>query len=68
MTGTHEAPDVTIVISEDNIRRLLAGELKLGRAVFTGRLRIRGDLLLAQKLLGLVDRQALKQVLGDSLA
>jgi|SRR5690625_295020 len=68
VTGTHEAPDVTIVISEDNIRRLLAGELKLGRAVFTGRLRIRGDLLLAQKLLGLVDRQALKQVLGDSLA
>lgn len=68
VTGTHEAPDVTIVISENNIRRLLAGDLKLGRAVFSGRLRIRGDLLLAQKLLGLVDRQALKQLLDDSQA
>ena len=54
VTGTHAAPDVTVVISDANIRRLLNGELKLGPAVFTGKLRVKGDLLLAQKLLGLV--------------
>lgn len=68
VTGTHEAPDVTIVITEANIRKLLAGDLKLGRAVFTGRLRVRGDLLLAQKLLGLIDRQALKEVIDQAQA
>ena len=65
VTGTHESPDVTIIISEDNIRRLLSGDLKIGKAVFTGRLKVRGDLLLAKKLLGLLDRSALDDVLGQ---
>lgn len=65
VTGVHDAPDVTVIISEENIRRLLAGELRLGRAVFTGKLRVRGDLLLAQRLLGLVDREALAGLLGE---
>lgn len=68
VTGTHEKPDVTVIITEDNIRRLLAGQLKLGRAVFTGKLRVRGDLLLAQRLLGLVDRQALERILNETAA
>lgn len=68
VTATHESPDVTVVISEDNIRKLLRGDLKLGRAVFTGRLRIRGDLLLAQRLLGLIDREALNTLLEDAQA
>lgn len=68
VTGTHESPDVTVVITEANIRKLLAGELKLGRAVFTGKLRVRGDLLLAQRLLGLVDRKALDQILAEAEA
>jgi|SRR5690625_1990092 len=68
VTGVHEAPDVTVIISEKNIRRLLAGDLRLGRAVFTGRLRVRGDLLLAQRLLGLVDRTALAELLDQEQA
>lgn len=66
VTGTHAAPDVTVVISDANIRRLLNGDLKLGPAVFTGKLRVKGDLLLAQRLLGLVDREALSRVLAEA--
>lgn len=68
VTGTHDAPDVTVIISEQNIRRLLAGDLRLGRAVFSGKLRVRGDLLLAQRLLGLVDRDSLARLLGEEQA
>jgi putative sterol carrier protein len=62
VTGTHEKPDVTVVVSDRDLLRLFEGDLKLGKAVLTGKLRVRGDLLLAQKLLGLVDRAALDEL------
>lgn len=68
VTGTHESPDVTIIISEDNIRKLLRGDLRLSKAVFTGKLRVRGDLLLAKRLLGLLDREALARILDEAQA
>lgn len=68
VTGTHEHPDVTVIISEDNIRRLLRGDLRLSNAIFTGKLKVRGDLLLARQLLGLLDRQALARILDQAQA
>lgn len=68
VTGTHGSPDVTVVVSEDNIRKLLRGDLRLSKAVFTGKLRVRGDLLLARRLLGLIDREALARILDEASA
>lgn len=60
--GVHENPNVTVTISDEDLLRLFRGELNPGAALFTGRLRARGDLGLAQRLLGLVNMTALKAI------
>ncbi len=67
--GTATDADVTIKVSDDDLVRLLAGQLSPTTALFTGRLKVRGDLGLAQRLIGMVDREKLAAVqaeLGDT--
>jgi len=58
--GEAESPDVTLDISDDDLIALLAGQLNGTTAFMTGRLRIQGDLMLVQKLLGLFDKSAFR--------
>ncbi|MCC6309906.1 MAG: SCP2 sterol-binding domain-containing protein [Trueperaceae bacterium] len=63
--GTAADPDVTIKVSDDDLVRLLAGQLSATTALFTGRLKVRGDIGLAQRLLGMVDREKLAAVAAE---
>lgn len=60
--GTAADPDVTIKVSDDDLVRLLSGQLSATTALFTGRLKVRGDIGLAQRLMGMVDREKLAAV------
>lgn len=58
--GHAEAPDVTVKVSEENLLRLFRGELNPMTAMMTGRLKVKGNVMLAQRLLSLVDRAKLE--------
>jgi putative sterol carrier protein len=60
--GAAEAPDVTILISDDNLVKLMRGELNPMSAFMTGKLKVKGDLMLAQRLVSRVDRDALRRL------
>ena len=58
--GHDPAPDVTVRVSDDNLLKLFRGELNPMTAMMTGRLRVKGNVMLAQRLLGMVDRAKLE--------
>ncbi|HNR00064.1 MAG TPA: SCP2 sterol-binding domain-containing protein [Trueperaceae bacterium] len=63
--GTAPDPDVTIKVGDDDLIDLLGGRLSPAAALFTGRLKVRGDIGLAQRLIGLVDREKLAAVQNE---
>jgi putative sterol carrier protein len=58
--GRAPSADVTIKINDDNLLKLLRGELKPMTAMMTGRLKVRGNVMLAQRLIGMVNREKLE--------
>ncbi len=58
--GRAPDPNVTITVSDENLLKLFRGELNPMTAFMTGRVKLRGDMLLAQKLLSMVDRDKLQ--------
>lgn len=58
--GTAQGPDVTIRVGDDDLIKLFDGKLNPMTALFTGRLKVRGDIGLAQRLIGMVDRAKLE--------
>jgi putative sterol carrier protein len=62
--GTAAEPDVTVTVSDEDLIRLFRGEIKPVAAVFSGRMKVRGDLLLAQKLLALINRDKVRDLAG----
>ena len=57
--GRAENPDVTIKISDEDLVKLVQGKLN-GMATFMGgRLKVQGDMALAQRFVSLVDREKL---------
>lgn len=58
--GTAPQADVTIRLKDDDLVKLLDGELNAVAAVFTGRLKVRGDVGLAQRLIAMVDKDKLR--------
>lgn len=54
--GVADSPNVTVRASDDNMLRLLRGELSPSVAFMTGKLKVNGDLMLAQRLVSRVDR------------
>ncbi len=60
--GTAEGPDVTIKVADDDLIKLLGGQLNPMTAVLTGRLKVRGDVGLAQRLIAMVDRRKLAEL------
>ncbi|HRN17840.1 MAG: SCP2 sterol-binding domain-containing protein [Trueperaceae bacterium] len=59
--GKAEGPDVTIKVSDADLVKLFDGQLNPMAAVFTGRLKVRGDVGLAQRLIKMVDREKLQE-------
>lgn len=60
--GVAEAPDVIIHISDDNLVKLMRGELNPMSAFMTGKLKIKGNVMLAQKLVSRVNRKRLQDL------
>lgn len=60
--GRADEPDLTVAISDENLVQLFRGELNAMSAFMTGKIKVTGDLSLAQRLVGLVDREKLLQL------
>jgi putative sterol carrier protein len=55
--GAAESPDLTIIISDENLVQLFRGELNPMTAFATGKVKLKGDMMLAQKFIGLFDQK-----------
>jgi putative sterol carrier protein len=62
--GPAEAPDVTLSLADDDLIALFDGSLAPNVAFLSGRLRIAGDVVLAQRLVDLLDTERLAQEAG----
>jgi putative sterol carrier protein len=61
--GRAENPDVTVTMSDEDFIALMKGELNGMAAFMSGKLKVSGDMMLAQRLVSFVDAEKL-----DSLA
>ena len=60
VAGRAEAPDLTLSIEDEDLVALFQGRLAPSMAFLTGRLRMQGDVRLAQTLVDLVDQDRLR--------
>ncbi len=58
--GAHDNPTVTIRMADDDLVNLMTGELDGMTAFMTGKLKLDGDMMLAQRLGGLFDAARLE--------
>ena len=58
--GVAENPTLTLNIGDDNLVKLFKGELNPMSAFMTGKLKVKGDLMLAQKLAGFMDQSKIQ--------
>lgn len=59
--GTVDNPDLTVNMSDDNFLKLFKGELNSAMALMTGKIKLKGDMTLAQKLVGFIDQDKLSR-------
>lgn len=59
--GRHEQPSLTAEVSDADLVALMTGELDGMTAFMTGRLKVHGDIMLAQQLTELFDPSAPKR-------
>lgn len=57
--GRAPEPDLTVMVSDDDLVALMRGDLNPAMAFMTGRIRMQGDVRLAQRLVTLVDQAKL---------
>ncbi|MFC3105598.1 SCP2 sterol-binding domain-containing protein [Salinisphaera aquimarina] len=57
--GLADAPDVTLRIRGDHLVKLMTGRMRGITAFLTGRLKVEGNMMLAQKLQHVFDRERL---------
>ena len=65
--GRTEAPDLVVKIEDEDLIDLFHGRLNPMTAFMTGRVKVEGDMALAQRLVSLVDRDKLAST-GDDAA
>lgn len=58
--GEAPEPDLTVKIADDDLVKLFRGELNPMTAFMTGKIKVSGDMTLAQRLVAFVDRERLK--------
>ncbi len=54
--GTADNPDLTIKMSDETFIKFFKGELNTALAFMTGKVKLKGDMTLAQNLAGLIDQ------------
>ncbi len=57
--GKASSADVTVKVKDDDLVKMLQGKLNPMTALMTGRLKVKGDVGLAQRLIRSVDRDVL---------
>ena len=60
--GQADDPDLEVKISDDNLVKLFRGDLNPMTAFMTGKIKVSGDMTLAQRLVAFVDRQQLAKL------
>lgn len=50
VSGKHRDPDCSIIVNPENFEKLVRGQLNIALALITGKVKIKGDKLLATKL------------------
>lgn len=60
--GRADDPDLTVQIADDDLVRLFRGQLNPMLAFMNGKIRVQGDMTLAQRLVGFVDRERLAKL------
>ncbi len=60
--GTTDDADLTIEIAGDDLVKLFRGELNAMAAFMTGKVKIQGDMDLAQRLVGFVDQERMREL------
>lgn len=57
--GRADRPDVTVAMNDDDFVSLMKGELNGMAAFMSGKLKVKGDMMLAQRLVSFVDTDKL---------
>lgn len=60
--GRADDPDLIITMSDDDVVELFRGNLNGMTAFMTGRVKIEGDMMLAQRLVGFVDQSKMSEL------
>ncbi len=60
--GTAESPTLTLIISDDNLKAMITGELNGISAFMSGKLKVEGDMMLAQRLPNIFDTAKLAKL------
>jgi putative sterol carrier protein len=60
--GVAENPNLTITMKDDDLVKLFRGKLNPMMAFMTGKIKVAGDMKLAQKLVGFVDQSKISDL------
>jgi putative sterol carrier protein len=60
--GTNENAHLTITMADNDLVSLFKGELNPMMAFMSGKIKLKGDMMLAQKLVGFVDQEKVSQL------
>ena len=64
--GPAEEPDLVVRVDDEDLRKLFYGEMNPLTAFMSGRIKVEGDMQLAQRLVQLVDRDRLVQATREA--
>jgi putative sterol carrier protein len=60
--GQADAPDLIITMADEDLVKLFTGELNGMTAFMSGKVKLQGDMMLAQRLVGFVDREKMQSL------